>query len=180
MMYLTGPLAFGIECERESCGRWNIPKTDWLNEDLMVLKDSDESPFKSYGIEENKIVPYHEFCAYSVANHVRAYCDMLYECRFDELKDVFGEYIRSMNCRKDIFMLVYGKLKYLAEFPEINKFMENEFGNAWVSYIDSVHSVAEHISNRAEAVEKLEAMQKEQEVLNPLYQVKPQAHVYSK
>lgn len=36
------------------------------------------------------------------------------------------------------------------------------------------------LATEAEAVEKLEAMQKEQEVLNPLYQVKPPAHVYSK
>lgn len=177
MMYLTGPLAFGVDCERESCGRWNIPKTDWLNEDLMVLKDSEESPFKSYGIEENKIVPYHEFCTYNVADHVRAYCDMLYAGKFDELKDVFGEYIRSMSCRKDIFMLVYGKLKYLAEFHDINAFMEKEFGNAWVSYIDSVNSVAEHISNRAEAIERLESLQQEQEKVNPLYQAVPRKYI---
>lgn len=170
MQYLTGLLAFGVECERDSVGLWNLTKDQFVDSELYQLKNSEESPFKDYGIEVDKIVPYHEYCVVNVADHVRAYCDLLYEGRFDLLKDLFEDSIRSLKCRKDIFMLVYGKLKYLAEFHEINEFMTEEFGNAWISYIESVHSVAEHISNRADAIEQLEKIQNgEVNITNPLY-----------
>jgi hypothetical protein len=159
MQYLTGMLAFGVECERESCGRWNTPKKDFLNDELFILKESDESPFKDYGIEKDKLVPYREFCLYNVADHVRAYCDLLYAQDFKALDGAFAEYINNATCRKDIFMLVYGKLRKLAGWNAVNEFMMNEFGNAWVSYIDSVQSVAEHISNRQDAIEELEKLQ---------------------
>lgn len=163
MQYITGIVAFGVDCKRDSVGRWNTTKSEFLDDNLFVLKDSNESPFKDYGIEENKIIPYREYCTYNVADHVRAYCDLLYEHNFDFLKDAFSEYIRSMKCRKDIFMLVYGKLRNLAGFKEINEFMVQEFGNAWVSYIDSVDSVAEHISNRQEEIERLVRIQNGEE-----------------
>lgn len=170
MQYLTGLLAFGVECERDSVGKWNITRKEFLDEELFQLRESDESPFKKYGIEENKLVPYREYCTFNVADHVRAYCDLLYDQKFDVLKDLFAECICSLKCRKDIFMLVYGKLRHLAGFHAINEFMMDEFGNAWVSYIESVESVAEHISNRADAVEQLEKIQNgETEVTNQLY-----------
>jgi hypothetical protein len=159
MQYITGIIAFGVDCKRDSVGRWNTTKSEFLDDNLFMLKDSDESPFKDYGIEENKIVPYREFFTYNVEDHVRAYCDLLYEHNFDFLKDAFDEYIRSAKCRKDIFMLTYGKLRNLAGFREVNEFMTQEFGNAWISYIDSVDSVAEHISARQEEIERLEKLQ---------------------
>lgn len=156
MRYITGIIAFGVECQRNSIGKWNITKNDFLNEKLMELKESDESPFKDYGIEENKIVPYHDFCTYNVADHVRAYLDMLHEGMFSELKGLFYECIGDGKCRHDIFMTVYGKLRHLAEFKEVNEFMLEEFGNAWISYIDSVERVAEHIVNSEAAFEEVQ------------------------
>ena len=129
MKYITGLLAFGVDCKRDSCGKWNITKDEWLDEKLMTLQESDDSPFKDYGIEDDKVVPYHEYCLYAVADHVRAYCDMLYNEQFDELKDLFEDSIRSMKCRKDIFMLTYGKLRYLAQFHAINEFMTYSLGS---------------------------------------------------
>jgi hypothetical protein len=148
MQYITGIAAFGIECERDSVGKWNIGKKDWLDDNFLWLSESDDSPFKNYGIEENKIVPYREYCTYNVADHVRAYLDLLHAQKFDLLDGAFHEYIRSMKCRKDIFMVTYGKLRHLAGFHAINDFMCNEFGNAWMSYVDSVETVAEHLANR--------------------------------
>lgn len=159
MMYITGIPAFGVMCELDTPGRWNVTKKEFLDEEMFKLKNSDESPFKNYGIEENKMVPYHEFCTYNVANHVRAYLDLLYECKFDLLEDTFIECINNSKCREDIFMCVYGKLRNLAPFKEINEFMCKEFGNAWISYIESVNSVAEHISNRDEAVKTISKIQ---------------------
>lgn len=159
MKYITGIISFGVECERDSTGKWNITKEDFLNEKNMELKESEDSPFKDYGIEKNKLVSYHEFCTYNVADHVRAYCDMLYEERFDELEGLFFDSINSMKCRHDIFMLVYGKLRNMACFPRVNKFMTSEFGNAWESYVDSVNRVADHISDNKMNLEQLQKVQ---------------------
>ena len=159
MKYITGIVAFGVQCERNSTGKWNLTKDDFLNEENMKLKESDDSPFKDYGIEENKLVPYHDICTYNVADHVRAYVDMVHEQRFDELVGLFYESIGDMKCRQDIFMLVNGKLRHLAGFQKVNEFMQQEFGNAWVSYIDSVERVAEHIANNQAALEALKDAQ---------------------
>lgn len=159
MQYVTGMTAFGIECKRDSCGKWNLTKDDFTNNEKFTLRESDDMPYKDYGIEKDKIVPYREYCLYNVADHVRAYLDLLYECKFDLLTGLFDECIKDMKCRKDIFMTVYGKLRNLAIFKEVNEFMISEFGNAWLSYLDSVHSVAEHISKREDYLTELQKIQ---------------------
>lgn len=161
MRYVTGIIALGTECELNTPGLWNIPKETFIDEKMCKNVESDESPFKDWGIEQNKIIKYREFCLFNVANHVRAYVDMLYDGKFDELKDVFFEAINDSKSRQDIFMLVYGKLRHLAQFKKINEFMEQEFGNAWLSYMDAINTVAEHISNQADAIEQLEKIQNE-------------------
>lgn len=150
MQYVTGIPAFGIPCELDSVGRWNILKEDYVDEERFTIKESDDMPLKDYGIEKNKLVPYREFCTYNVANHVRAYVDLLYMERFDILPGLFAECINNSKCRKDIFMLVYGKLRNLAQFKEINEFMCNEFGNAWMSYVQAVMAMAEHLASQPE------------------------------
>lgn len=160
MRYITGIIAMGTECSLNTPGLWNIPKETYLDEEIFKNVESDDSPFKDWGIEKNKIIKYREFSLYNVANHVRAYVDMLYDGKFDELKDVFFEAINDSKSRLDIFMLVYGKLRHLAQFKKINKFMEEEFGNAWLSYIDAVNTVAEHISSQADAIDRMQEIQK--------------------
>lgn len=161
MLYITGMLAFGVECKLNTLGKWNLTKSDFLNDDAMKLRESDNSPFKNWGIEENKIVPYHDLCTYNVANHVRAYCDMLWDKEFDKLTGLFYECVGDMRARTDIFTLVNGKLRHLAGFREINEFMQKEFGNAWIAYLDSVESIAEHLANNDMAMEQLTNLQKE-------------------
>lgn len=159
MMYITGRIALGVPCERDSKGLWNVRRADFLDEANMKLHDSQESPFKDYGIERNKMIHYHEFCTYNVADHVRAYVDMLYAGKFEEMKGLFAEAIDNAKCRVDIFMLVYGKLRHLAEFKEIDEFMTEEFASAWISYKDSVRASAEHIEKHQEEMLNLEAIQ---------------------
>ena len=158
MKYITGIIAFGVECNRNSVGRWNITKEEFLDDKLMELKESDESPFKDYGIEENKLVPYHDICTYNVADHVRAYVDMLHDEQFDELKDLFYECIVDLKCRHDIFMLVYGKLRHLKGFRKVNEFMTDEFGSAWVAYLDSVERISEHIADSKQSLEEIQKL----------------------
>lgn len=159
MRYITGIVALGTFCERDTRGLWNIRRSDYLDEENMRLRESNESPFKDYGIERNKIISYHEFTTYNVADHVRAYVDLLYDGKFDFLKGVFADAINDSRARKDIFMLVYGKLRHLAIFKEINEFMEDEFGSAWISYKQAVQASAEHIANHHEEMLKLDVLQ---------------------
>ncbi len=155
MKYVTMIPAFGVPCDRNSCGKWNLRKEDFTNEDKFTTRESDESPLGEYGIELNKLVPYREYCTWPVADHVRAYCDMVYECKFEELKGLFHECIADLECRKDIFMLIYGKMRTVGWFDSINKFMSDEFGNAWSSYVDSVKSAANHVDNMADRYERM-------------------------
>lgn len=150
MKYVTGIIALGVPCSLDTCGKWNVTKAQYIDENLMRLRESDESPFKDYGIEMNKIVPYHEFCLYNVANHVRAYLDLLYEGEFEVLEELFYDCIDNGKARKDIFMCVYSKLRNLACFTEVNQFMEKEFGNAWNSFKDTIRNSAEHIATASE------------------------------
>lgn len=152
MQYITGYLAFGIPCELPTPGKWNITKQEYLDENLFKLRDSDESPFKDYGIEKNKIVPHREFCLFNIANHVRAYVDMLYDGQFDMMRDLFFECINNAKAREDIFMLVYGKLRKLDCYKEVNEFMTEEFGNAWLAYVDAIHSMSQHIADRQDEI----------------------------
>lgn len=160
MLYITGMIAFGVECKLNTLGKWNLTKQDFTDAKAMELKESQDSPFKDWGIEENKIVPYHEYCTYNVANHVRAYCDLLWEKKFDLLTGMFYECVGDMRSRTDIFTLVNGKLRHLAGFREINEFMEKEFGNAWISYLEAVESISEHLANNDTAIEQLTELQK--------------------
>lgn len=159
MQYVTMMAAFGIPCNRSSCGKWNLRREDFTAEDKFITRESEESPLKDYGIEKDKLVPYREYCVYNVADHVRAYCDMLYECKFDEMHGLFHECIADLECRKDIFMLVYGKMRTAAWFSQIDLFMEEEFGNAWVSYKNSIESVSKHISDQLSVDEALSKIQ---------------------
>ena len=72
MLYITGMIAFGVECKLNTLGKWNLTKNDFLDEENMKSRESEDSPFKNWGIEENKLIPYHDVCTYNVANHVRA------------------------------------------------------------------------------------------------------------
>ena len=161
MKYISGYLAMGVECELPTPGKWNITKQEFLDDELFKSRESDDSPFKNFGIEKDKLVPYREFCCFNVANHVRAYLDMLYDGEFELLDGMFAECINNAKARQDIFMCVYGKLRHLACFSKVNEFMEKEFGNAWYSYVSSVESMAEHIANRAEAIEEIKRIQEE-------------------
>lgn len=136
MKYITGLICFGVPCEEDSCGTWLFTKQDFLSPEYMVERDSDNSPFNSYGIECDKIIPYHaDDELFNVATHTRAYLDMLNDGKFDVLKGAFYEYIQSTTCREAIFRRVYNCLKNNANFKDIHDFMSEEFGNAWASYV---------------------------------------------
>ena len=156
MQYITGRVAFGVpDTTSESCGIWNIRKHEFLGEDTFKHRDSAESVFGDWGIQKGLMVPYHEFCTYNVANHVRAYCDMLEMGQASEMRGLFAEAIDNAKCRMDIFTLVYGKMRNHAQFPFIDAFFNEEFGNAWDSYKKSVKKNAKVLSESAKEFEKM-------------------------
>lgn len=140
MMYLTGRLAFGIPCSLDTPGDWEILDDEYATDEFKLV-DSTDSPYGDWGIEQNVLVPKKEYCLYNVANHARAYLDMIYNKQFDELNLVFEKCIDNGNVRKDIFMMVLGKLRMLPDYDEYNKFMQNTFGNAWESYKQGVYAI---------------------------------------
>lgn len=146
MQYLTGKLAFGITCDLDTPGLWNIPTSEYLDSSFK-LSDSDNSPFKYWGIETGKIIPGREYTTFNVANHLRAYVDCLYKGEFDLLKDRYEEIIFYPKYCKEIFMIIYGKTRFLAEFEDINNFLTGEFGDRWLNFIESINAMSEKLSN---------------------------------
>ena len=161
MQYVSGYIAFGIPCSRDSVGVWNIPKEEYTDNFESYLMESENTPLGTYGIEKNKLVPKHEYVLYNVADHVRAYCDLLYLGKFDILEGLFDYAIKDLKCRKDIFMVTYGKLGHVADFDKIHDFMCDEFGNAWVSYVNAVQSNADFLDKFDAQLEKEERARKE-------------------
>lgn len=142
MKYLTGSLAFKLPCELESCGLWSVSRKDWENANNFDMRESDDSVFKKYGIEENKVVPFQtdengQPVLYNVANHIRAYLDMLDNKDFESLKGLFYEAINSAKCRAEIFRMVVLKFRSTDKWTAVYRFMQEEFGNVWFSYIQT-------------------------------------------
>ena len=141
MKYITGWIAFATPCELDTVGKWNLHKNEFLDEYNMTLYESDESPFGDWGIETDKLVDYHEDTTYNVANHIRAYVDMLYQGRFSELKNIYMEVIDCPKALDMIFKLVDDKLRDQKGFQIIDEFLEREYGNLWRSFVDTKKSV---------------------------------------
>lgn len=148
MQYITGRVAFGVYDETsESCGIWNIRKHEFLDEEALKCRNSEESVFGDWGIQKDVMLPYHEFCTFNVAGHIRAYCDMLEMGKAADMRGLFAEAIDSAKCRMDIFMLVYGKMREHPQYPFIDAFFKEEFGNAWESYKKSVKKNADFLNS---------------------------------
>ena len=148
MKYITGMISFGIPCREDSCGTWLYPREYFLDKEKMKQHESSESVFGDLGIEQDKIIPYHDNEElFNVANHTRAYLDMLAAEQFDALRDVFYNYINSMICREVIFRETYTRLSKQDNYMKIHDFMSEEFGNAWISYCTDALQVQRRAKN---------------------------------
>ncbi len=141
MKYLTGILCYNVPCEEDSIGIWGVPREDWAD-DKLEIAESDDSPLKDWGIECDKIIPYHdEFTLYNVATHTRSYLDSLIAGRFDDIRNIFYETIVSSECRYTIFCKVCDKvIQELPNYKEICNFMTSEFGSSWISFVSQLMS----------------------------------------
>lgn len=163
MQYLTGVLALQVPCKCDGIGLWNLQKKDFLDESLWDIRESSESKFGKHGIEENKIVPYHNDEIYNVADYVRVYLDMLADCKFKQLKGLFVEALNTSDCRYAIFSAAYRTLNGDPIWKKVNKFLTKEFGNAWLSYRSDAEQASEIAKNAVESYRKWESTRKDRE-----------------
>ena len=102
MNYITGIHALNLPCSLETTGDWHTSALKW---DDMIIKDSEKSIFKDYGIEIKKNIPEHNGF-YNVANHIRAILDLLELEKFDYISNFKEDYICNDNYTEEIFKQV--------------------------------------------------------------------------
>ena len=155
MQYLTGRLAFAIPCKLNSCGIWNISKKDFMDEEKFKLSESEGSFFGDWGIETNKLVPGREYCCYNVANHLRAYLDLLMLGEFDQLIGLYDEGIADARCRLDLFMILNSKVRRTPMWEVVKPFMSQEFGSLWDSFLRGIEQSSEIVEKNYREFQKL-------------------------
>ena len=154
MMYLTGELAFGIPCKLETNGRWDISRKQFAN---ATFVDSDNTLWGNYGIEEAKIIPGKEFTVFNVANHVRAYLDMLLAVDdLSKMEGIYEDWIGAVKYRLDIFECVYSRMRDHERYNDVVAFFIKEFGNAWPSYVKSIDDIKHTMQMRANEAEMVD------------------------
>lgn len=146
MIYLSGPLAFGVPCSLNTEIEWRFGRSDWTDENMSkCMRESDNSILGTYGIEENVFIERKPLHTYNVANHIRAYLDMLLEGRYEELRGMFDCYIKVGIYRRDMFEVIIHKMLHLDTYKDINNFLYEEFGSAWVSWNETVVNQAKRM-----------------------------------
>ncbi|MCY3038976.1 MULTISPECIES: hypothetical protein [Aerococcus] len=130
MKYLSGQFALNIPCKLETYGDWHILALDWSNPDF---KESQNSVFGNYGIEDNKKLPYHTG-TYFVANHLRAILDLLDDGYVKYLVGMKNDFIGTDQYNNEFFDQVY-LLNNNKHLQSIYKLLLREFGLEWYAYV---------------------------------------------
>jgi len=73
MRYITGIHALNLPCSLLTSGDWHQSGLRW---EKITYRDTEDSIFGDWGIEQCSVVPKHEG-TYAVANHIRALLDLL-------------------------------------------------------------------------------------------------------
>lgn len=129
MKYITGQHALNIPCSLFTCGDWHQSAIQW---DLPYFRDSNDSIFKDYGIEQDKKIPEH-IEKYNVANHIRAILDLLEVGNFSLAQGMNKDFICNDEYTDEIFEQVR-KLRDTPYWDEIDKFMGKEYFSEWLKY----------------------------------------------
>lgn len=129
MKYITGQHALNIPCSLFTCGDWHQSAIQW---DLPYFRDSNDSIFKDYGIEQDKKIPEH-IEKYNVANHIRAILDLLEVGNFSLAQGMNKDFICNDEYTYEIFEQVR-KLRDIPYWDEIDKFMGKEYFSEWLKY----------------------------------------------
>lgn len=129
MKYITGQHALNLPCSLETCGDWHQSALQWAD---PFMRDTSDSIFEYYGIEENISIPEHEnkFC---VANHIRAILDLLEIGKYTLAQGARDDFICNDKYTQEIFDMV-AKLRNQPNWKQINEFMEREYMREWIKY----------------------------------------------
>ena len=130
MLYISGHQALNLPCSLETCGDWHTSALRW---DKLDLRESNNSIFKDYGIEECASVPYHKG-KYMIANTIRAALDLMIDSRFGVLQGLKEDYICNDKYTEELFNMVL-KLKDEHNWENINQFMKREYLLEWCEFI---------------------------------------------
>lgn len=129
MKYISGIFALNTPCDLDTMGDWHVSALNWKN---PLILESENLPFKDFGIEENKKIPEHNEL-YNVANHIRACLDLIYLGNFGYAQGMNRDFISNSKYDNLIFENVY-LLKDEPNFTQINEFMQKEYRMKWVIF----------------------------------------------
>ena len=133
MKYITGIYALNLfPVKLKTTGDWHLETLDWKN---IPLAESANSPLKDWGIIISApcIVPCHESEKFNIANHLRACLDLIEQDKFALASGMRNDYISCEDYTLTIFKKVF-LFRNSNDWPQINKFMEKEYGLDWVIY----------------------------------------------
>lgn len=129
MRYITGIHALNIPCELDTCGDWHVSGLNWKK---ITEKESKDSIFGDYGIENNKYIS-HLDISYNVANTLRAILDLMYG---NDLLILSG-FREDFICNDKYTIELFDKVLMMRDRPnwkQIDKLMEKEYLMKWVDY----------------------------------------------
>lgn len=129
MKYITGQHALNIPCSLLTCGDWHQSALQWKS---PLFRNSSDSVFGNYGIEQNISVPEH-IEKYNVANHIRALLDLLEMGKFSLAQGMNKDFICNDSYTTEIFNQVM-LLSSSPLWPNIDRFMGKEYFGAWLTY----------------------------------------------
>ncbi|MDE6660298.1 MAG: hypothetical protein K2J93_00555 [Anaeroplasmataceae bacterium] len=130
MKYISGIHALNTPCSLNTMGDWHVSSLQWDN---PCMYDTEESIFGDFGIEYNKKIPEHTE-AYPVANHIRAFLDLMDHGQFGYAQGTNRDFIANQDYNEIIFSKVL-LLKNNKNWPEIKDFMNKEFKMDWVKFL---------------------------------------------
>ena len=130
MLYISGLHALNLPCSLDTTGDWHASSMDWEN---MCVLDSSFSPWKDYGIEKDREIPYASGI-WAVANHIRACLDLLLMEDFSNAKGMRNDYIGNDAYNKELFSKVLFLKEDRTLWPGVDSFMEKEYLMPWIRY----------------------------------------------
>lgn len=131
MKYITGIYALNLTCSLDTSGDWHQSALDWTNPDV---RESNNSFFYDYGIEENCFVPMRKGKICKTANHIRAILDLLTDKNFPLLQGMRDCYIDNEKYDNEIFEKIY-TMKNLPYWKEIKEFVGKEYMMKWIIFL---------------------------------------------
>ena len=129
MRYITGEHALNLPCSLLTSGDWHRSALQW---ERLRFRDSDDSIFGDYGIEQCSVVPENEG-TYAVANHIRALLDLLEIGNFSIAQGMNNDFIDNDEYNDEVFDKVV-LMRGLPHWREIDHFMGSEYYGKWLDY----------------------------------------------